>query len=444
MVLIVVVVFALLAGFLITSWQRLEPAVITTPSTIPTATALPPTPTLPPATATTVPEDGIQSQVRAARLFDQIAHQVEIDRGLSPRTEVPLSFLDEQALRETLQSIYTAEDPRWTLLPYTISGLLPDEAVALEAQSPAGIYVVEHEQLYVGTDGVERDADAQALLAHGYVHALQDQHFDLEAMGARALTSDEELAVEALIEGDATLVTALYRSEDLASVDWERWTELIVGAERPRYRGALASDEAWMRLQRFPYDEGRRFATAVFEEGGWEAINECYTNPPRSTEQILHPERYLGQADEPSSVVVPDLGPALGEAWRPLLHDTLGEFAIGLQLSQAVTEEVAEEMAAGWDGDTLRAWQREDGRRVVVWRTIWDDGAEARAFEDGLSLLIPQRHYPVRPIDPPRGLPGRWWETDRGAVHLRRTARYVLLVRAPDTNTVINALQVLP
>jgi hypothetical protein len=449
LVLVVVVVFALLAGFSITFFQGLETAPIATPLTLPRATS-PPSPTAAPSRATPTPEGGIWPQVQAARLFDQIAHQVETERALSPRAEVPLSFLSEDEMAETLRELYTKNDPPTLLPPLTALGLLPDEAMEVQAQRPAGLYVTDHRQLYVSTDRSQDDPQAQALLAHAYVHALQDQHFDLEATHARAQTTDERLAARALVEGDATLVTALYTSQDLSSVDWGTLTELIMEAEQPDYSGVWAGHDAWGRLQRFPNQEGRVFARAVVDQGGWEALNRCYTDLPRSTEAILHPARYLGLASaegetaSPVSVAVPDLDPVLGDRWSPLLQDTLGEFVVGLFMNQVVPEERAWQIADGWDGDTFVVWQREDGRRMLVWRTIWSDSSEAADYEQALRLLVPQLHVPVQPIDPPLGLPGLWWETSDGTVNLRRTARYVMLVRAPDTNTAINVLRELP
>lgn len=450
LVLIIVIVFALLAGFLVTSLQSMQPAPVPAPTTASEPSSPTPPPTPPPATPTQIPDQGIWPQVRAARLFDQIAHQVETDRALAPRAEVPLSFLDEREMEETLQKRYAGESPTSEVLSLSALGLLPETSADIQAQSPAGIYVPEQQQLYVTIDHPEKDREAQTLLAHAYVHALQDQHFDLEAVQGRAQTTDERLAVQALIEGDATLATALYSNDDLPSADWERLTNLIVEAEQPRYGGVLGGCEAWTRLQRFPNEKGREFAGAVFDHGGWDALNSCYTNLPRSTEQILHPSRYLGldtpagQPDHPTTVVVPDLGPVLGDEWELLLRDTLGEFVIGLHLSQEMPEARGWSIADGWDGDTFLVWERQNGTRILIWRTIWDTSAEALAFERGMMLLIPQRYLPVRPIDPPRGLPGQWWETSGGIVHLHRAARYVLVVRAPDTNTVINVLRAVP
>jgi len=302
----------------------------------------------------------------------------------------------------------------------------------------------EQEQLYIATGQQESSVDDQALLAHAYTHVLQDQHFDLGAMDARAMTTDATLAVRALVEGDATLLTALYRYENLAAADWERLAELILQAEQPGYGEELDRVEAWARLQRFPYREGRQFTTALFQADGWEAINHAYTDPPRSTEQVLHLERYLEGRDAPASVVVPDLSIVLGEGWTMLLRDTLGEFVTGLYLDETLPGETAWQSADGWDGDTFVVWEHEDGRRVLVWRTVWDSTAEAAEFEYALIALIPQRYLPARPADPPAGLAGRWWETDAGAVYVCRVARYVIFVQAPDVNALANVVEVLP
>ena len=442
MVIAVIVVFAVLAGFVITSlqsWEDVSPVV--TPSFVSLLPTPSPTPSPVPSP---MPEEGIWSQVQAARLFDQIAHQVETLRGLSPRAEVPLSFLDEPEMAALLRQVVAERDVEAQLLPYIALGLLPDVSISVHPRPAAGIYVPGQEQLYVATGRRESSADDQALLAHAYAHARQDQHFDLGAMDARATTTDGTLAVEALVEGDAALLAAFYRNEDLATADWQGLAELISQAEQPSYGEELDRNETWARLQRFPYWEGRQFVEAILEAGGWEAIDRAYTDAPRSTEQVLHPQRYLEGLDEPTHVVVPDLGAPLGEGWGMLLQDTLGEFVIGLYLDALLPEETAWQAADGWDGDTFVVWEHEDGSRVLVWRTIWDSSAEAAEFERALGALIPQRYLPAWPVDPPRGLADRCWETDAGAVCVSRVARHVTSVHAPDVDALASIVEVLP
>ncbi len=445
----VIVVLAMLAGFVVTSLQEWEsPSPVVTPSPLPISvppTAIPtlsPSPTLAP-TSASEEDEGIWSQVQAARLFDQIAHQVETIRDLSPRAEVPLSFLDEGEMILLLRRFYAGHDLEAPLLPYVELGLLPDVPVYIRPRQASGIYVPEQEQLYVITGRQESGPDDQALLAHAYVHALQDQHFDLQAMDDRAATTDAALAVRSIVEGDAMLSTAFYRYQNLEAGDWEYLLELVQQVEQPSYGENLDDVELWSRLQRFPYWQGRLFAHTLFQAGGWETINSIYINPPRSTEQVLHPERYL-EGDEPTQVIVPDLGATLGEDWTMQLQDTMGEFATGLYLESLMPQESAWQVAEGWDGDTFTVWEHEDGERLTVWRTIWDTTVEAVEFESTQAALVVQQYVPAQPINPPMGLGGQWWETDAGAVCISRIARYVVLVHAPDMETLTNVVEMLP
>jgi hypothetical protein len=450
MIVLVVAVFAALAGFIITSLHSQQSP--------PPATDVPPTPGVPtvaPVTVTPSPTpfptleqfaDGITARVQAARLLDQIERQVETVRNLSPRAEAPLNFVDEDEMSALLRRLYRQRDPEAVLLPYVELGLVPDAPISIRVGQTAGVYVPEEEQLYVVADptGIDDD-DRVLLLAHAYGRVLQDQHFDLKAAEARARTTDARLAVEALIEGDGMILTALYRYGDLAAADWTHLETLIFQAELPGYGAELDASEAWARLQRFPYREGRTFAATLFEAGGWDGVNRAYVDLPRSTEQVLHPERYLAEEpDTPTDVFVPDLGGVLGQGWTLGVRDTLGEFVAGVYLEQALTEQTAWQSADGWDGDTLVVWEHKDGDRVRVWRSIWDGTAEAAEFEHALVTLVPQRYLPTRPLEPPQGLPGSWWETDSGVVCVYRVARYVVFADGPDADALARVVEALP
>ena len=443
-----IIVLAMLAGFVVTSlqgWKSPSPTATWTllPTSVP-PTALPTLSLSPtPAPTSLSEQEGIWSQVQAARLFDQIAHQVETMRDLSPRAEVPLCFLDESEMLRLLGRFYARRDLVSFLLPYTELGLLPSVSVYIRPRQASGIYVPEQEQLYVITGWQESALDDQSLLAHAYVHALQDQHFDLQAMADRAATTDAALAVRAFVEGDAMLLTALYRYQDLTTADWEYLLELVLQAEQPSYGENLDNLVVWEQLQHFPYWKGRLFVHALFQIDGWETINSAYIYPPRSTEQVLHPERYL-EGDGPTQVVVPDLRAILGRDWAVRVQDTLGEFVTGLYLEELLPKDVAWQAADGWDGDTFTVWEHENGERLLVWRTIWDDTVQAIEFENAQAALLTQKYLPALPVNPPRGLGGKWWETNTGAVYVSRVARYVVFVYAPDIDVLTNVVEALP
>jgi hypothetical protein len=451
MIILIVAVFAALAGFVITSLQDQPspPLVTDVPSVLDVPTVAPatvtPSPVPTPIPTPEPPAGGITSRVQAARLLDQIERQVETVRGLSPRAEVPLNFLDEDELASLLRQLYRQGDPEALLLPYIALGLLPDETISIQVGQTAGAYILEEEQLYVVTDPSGINADDRVLvLARTYDRALQDQHFDLEAAETRARSTDARLAVMALEGGDEMLLMALYRHGDLVTADWAH-LEMLVLAESPSYGEALDDSQAWARLQSFPYREGRYFAAALFEMGGWDTVNRAYADLPRSMEQVLHPERYLAEEpDTPDDVFVPDLSGVLGAGWTLGVRDTLGEFVTGVYLEQTLTEQMAWQAADGWDGDTFVTWEHEDGEGVRVWRTIWDSTADAAEFERALMTLVPQRYLPTRPMESPRGLPGIWWETDSGVVCVYRVARYVVFADGPDAGTLTEVVEALP
>src|SRR5205823_590423 len=92
-------------------------------------------------------------------------------------------------------------------------------------------------------------------LAHEFTHALQDQHFDLDELQSGASDNDDRTrAALALIEGDATLTSALYASQLLDRVEihpGDGPDDETVGQNTP---------PAVVHMVEFPYREGFLFA----------------------------------------------------------------------------------------------------------------------------------------------------------------------------------------
>jgi hypothetical protein len=95
-----------------------------------------------------------------------------------------------------------------------------------------------------------------------------------------------------------------------------------------------------------------------------------------STEQILHPEKFLDSIpDRPTRI-------RLGAPRRgTLVHeDNLGEFETRLLLFRHLRDEAAAVRgAAGWDGDRYQV-VAVDGEQVLNWLTVWDSADEAQEF----------------------------------------------------------------
>src|SRR5262249_20761062 len=99
----------------------------------------------------------------------------------------------------------------------------------------------------------------------------------------------------------------------------------------------------------FPYRAGFAFVAALRRRQPWSAVDAAFRRPPRSTEQIIHPERYLAD-DKPIPIAI-TAPPSL--AGYAITHSTVwGELGFDLFLrSHGVDAAVAAEAAAGWGGD---------------------------------------------------------------------------------------------
>jgi len=273
----------------------------------------------------------------------------------------------------------------------------------------------------------------QVTAAHELVHALQDQHFDLWTLRDRVGTDDDiDLALTALIEGDATWSMMLHASPEIArlpkSVDLGTLLAAMGGGESASSGGgALARAPAIFRESLvFPYVGGLVFARALWLSGGFPSLDGAFREPPMSTEQILHPERW--RIDPPLRLQLPDLRAAFGEGWTPVSENTVGEAVTRWLLDDLErTPGSAARAAAGWGGDRYSLWRAADGGLGGVWVTTWDSDQDADEF---LSQVLPWAEARSgRKIPAKRAVwstPSGWWAVEA------RGQDVVVVVDAPE------------
>lgn len=246
-------------------------------------------------------------------------------------------------------------------------------------------------------------------LAHELVHAYQDQEWNLASYDAQSQDgSNGELG---LIEGDAVYVETLY--QERCEQEWE--CVVPAGAEpgegeqpdQPANLGLLLLDFQ-------PYDSGPAFIEAIYEDGGWAAVNALYDDPPQTTEQVIFPEHYPN--DEPREIEIEDSHSSEWDRIEPESGpdaDSLGMAAITTMFVNPLYEssgqdwvipadewftyesdpppygafDYGHEYAAGWDGDRFHAYT--GGEEVgYVWALAWDSPEDAATFASGFDELL--------------------------------------------------------
>jgi len=354
------------------------------------------------------------SEARAEKIAT-LTRAAETYRGLALKEAVPSGQMNREELAGTVVDIYTEEMPPAVLTPYervlAAFGFI-EEDLDLATYMPelltsqiAGFYEPDEEYLVLveSTDQGLPEGLAEitedTTLVHELVHAIQDQHFDLGRFALDETLSDAAVARLALIEGDATVAMYGY----MMGAPFETLPNGAAGLElmlrNPEQIGAMfpglgAEDliEAppyFRDSLMFSYLRGAIFCVAVRRTGGQKLLDHAFReDPPRSTEQILHPEKWFGARDDPIAITLPR---RIIPRHRELARGTMGEYEMRLLLRQHLPEwdhEALAEAVSGWGGDRYALLEK-GGEEILVWMTVWDTTAARDRFRAAIAEALP-------------------------------------------------------
>jgi hypothetical protein len=317
-------------------------------------------------------------------------------------------------------------------------GLLPEGvdlaqlAASFAAASAGATYSpLDKQVLLVG------DFKNDSLLTHEFVHALQDQNFDLmKLLIVRPYNFDRTEAVFAVIEGDAMNVQR--RFEETDAVYARRSLDDITRQENERfkdYREEIGNMFPPLLTESFifRYRDGARFIEALRRRGGERAVDELFRRPPVSSEQILHPEKYL--ANEAPRPVHVDEQAFLANNWKLTASTPLGEIGIRGLLLAGVSEREAARAAAGWGGDCVYLFERTRSTPLFVWKTSWDKSIDADEFFRAYNAL--QRHQASAALidQSSSGQTAQSsWRDNKRLTIVRREGESVIIVRGAEAD----------
>jgi hypothetical protein len=361
---------------------------------------------------------GMMTVEEATALAREIAPRIEQIRGLTFKTPVPVRIVDDEAARahfeKRIKKFYT--DRRlWSLeTVYGQLGLLPPgtdmaaEYLNVLEEQAGGYYDPDTDTFFVLDD--QPRAVASVLMAHELTHALDDQHYEIDALAAKVSDqTDRATALNAVVEGSGTLVMSRFMMEELRSgrLTAEALAELQ-RSESGRAEKLMASPLLLQRSLLLPYILGQAFLvngdmSRLAGEGGGEDIDRAFRQIPHSSEQILHPGKYWDEstADRPLDVRLPDLSTKLGRGWSLSAKDTLGEAYLAiltgtgpLNVSSPDIVDPARwtnEAAAGWGGDLWHLYTKRK-KNVSLLATLWDSEQDALEFAEALTPVDGRSH----------------------------------------------------
>ncbi|MCE1245261.1 MAG: hypothetical protein LWY06_01320 [Firmicutes bacterium] len=346
--------------------------------------------------------------------YNKVSKDLARIRGLKFKKAVPYSIKSKDFLRKFLLTNIKAEMPEAKMKAYDTAlktfGFVPktfqtfnfminlytDEVAGLYDYNTGQLMLMEGKTEVKGMDKSQEQMMAMyglnvgdILLIHEMDHAIQDQYFNLKKMLAsvkKYKNDDRESAVQSLLEGDATYVMMLYMFDSMSGgsgVDISEFMDMemvknMSGDLSMRSGPTFAKAPLYFkRSMVFPYLDGMVFIEKLRKSGGWAKVNNAYTDPPKSTEQILHPDRYLLK-DDPISISWIEMPDAIG-GWKLLEENTCGEFVIKTMFENFLPLSNYQSIAEGWGGDRFRIYEK-GNEHFLMWYLTWDREQDAKEF----------------------------------------------------------------
>lgn len=341
--------------------------------------------------------------VRAATpaLFEQVD---EMMRSLSEITgwkvhhRVPAEIMGKEKFRKLVES--GAKDAsgdkelRAEEIALKMFGFVPPdfnlarESTDLVTEQAAAFYDYTKKRLFV-LDSTDDGAEQQLALVHELAHALADQQYSLGKFMRKGSPDDEATSArQAVMEGQATWLSWAYMSKrnggkpEVPAQMLDRLADGVgaEGADFPVFTQApLYVRESLV----FPYEAGMRFQDAVYRKLGQAAFGEIFRNPPRDTQQIMHPDLYL-ESLQPTAPVLPALDQLIGKEarnFRLLTEGDIGEFDLSVLLRQYIGEREGADAASHWRGGLFRIYEhKREKYPVLIYTADWDSPASARTY----------------------------------------------------------------
>lgn len=361
--------------------------------------------------------------------YKRVSNTLEKIRGMRFKKPVPYQVKSRDFMKKYLAKLLKKELPPHKVKAFDatlkVFGFVGKDFNTLDfylkllGEQVAGLYDYNRQQMFlmnepVNMKGMEAEMAQMKMLGiqmedfaliHEMQHALQDQYFNLKNLIGtveKRGNDDYTNAMQALIEGDATIVMVYHMMRTVAGrmggdpemmmqmMDMSQFKQIAGSsstfANAPAFAGAPLY---FKRTLIFPYLDGMIFVDALKKRGGWGKVNQVFKNLPKSTEQILHVESYLG-GDNPILVSWKNLPKNVG-GWKVIEENTAGELIVKILFEQHLPASNFASVAKGWGGDRYRVYHK-GGDNFLVWFTTWDRKQDAKEFFENYKRLLEAKH----------------------------------------------------
>lgn len=351
----------------------------------------------------------------------ELEAKTSIEKQIKSRDEIK-AYLTEKMRQEYPPEEIALEERALVKLGVIPKGLnLQGFMLELLTEQVAGFYDPRAKLLYIA-DWIPLEGQ-KPVMAHELLHALQDQHFNLSDFIKRTKGNDDAAAARhAVAEGEGLAIMLDYILKPMGQ-DFLALPNLIelqraqLPALQRQYEVFATAPQYLRDWLFFPYTYGMNFMQVYRGRHTWAEVAKLYADPPRSTEQIIHPEKYLAERDEPAVLKRGNRPFELRRFGKRIYANVLGEFGTYLLLKEFIDESTAQRGAEGWDGDTLELYESRSGKLALVLNSVWDSEKDAVEFLDAYRKVV-EKKYPqasLQRMDPKRLI----WRSGTDTIYLK-------------------------
>jgi hypothetical protein len=339
--------------------------------------------------------------------IEKMSADLEEITGLKFSKKVPAAMINKEQLRkfldERIDHAMKPADLRAEELTLKMLGLLPEdfdlrsETVDLLTEQAAAFYDYHKKKLFIieGDSVGDSGGGGRIALVHELAHALADQNFHLEKyIKENGLSDDSATARMAVMEGQATWLMTAYMQKSMGGKP--EVPEAMLAMMSQMVEGGATQYEVFSKAPLyiresliFPYTGGMTFQDAVFRKLGHQAFSEVFEHAPVSTQQVIHPEKYLARQEPrvPGVARIPD-----EKQFRKLADGTLGEFDYRAILEPAAGRDPARALAAHLAGSRYVLMEHKSERYPVLsFASTWDSPEQAKTFFELYRQVIQKK-----------------------------------------------------
>ena len=296
-------------------------------------------------------------------------------------------FLKDQIRKSVKPAEIRAEETTLRMFGFVPKDFdLKQNTIDLLTEQAAAYYDFQRRKLFI-SDWASRNMREVALV-HELAHALADQNYPIRRfLAAAGDDAERSLARQTVVEGQASWLMIEYAARQAGKTLKEPATAAEYLKDQPDQAPGDTGDNQYpifskaplyiRRTLMFPYDDGQRFQQVIYLKEGKSAFARVFTQPPASSAQIIHPDRYLERVDN----LVPEL-PKRPAGVKELVHGTVGELDNHILLRQYIDQATADALAPKLRGGAFRIDEAKVKKRLTLtYISDWDSPeAAARYF----------------------------------------------------------------